>query len=87
MLRMSPTDPDQSVEDGIEALIAREHELRSHAEGRGLSPDEENELAAAQVRLDELWDLLRQRRALRDAGLDPSDASIRDPETVEGYEQ
>jgi len=87
MTGMSPNDPDQSVEDGIEALIAREHELRSHAEGRGLTDDEAAELEAAQVRLDELWDLLRQRRALRDAGLDPSDASIRDPDTVEGYEQ
>jgi hypothetical protein len=87
MTAMTPTDPDQPVEDGIEQLIAREHELRGHAEGRGLTDDEAAELAEAQVRLDELWDLLRQRRALRDAGLDPEDASIRDPETVEGYEQ
>jgi hypothetical protein len=87
MTSMSPTDPDQSVEDGIEALIAREHELRSHAEGRELTEAETTELTATQVRLDELWDLLRQRRALREFGLDPSDASIRDPDTVEGYEQ
>ncbi len=84
---MNPTDPDQPVEDGIEQLIAREHELRSHAEGRGLTDAEAAELTAAQVRLDELWDLLRQRRALREAGLDPDGASIRDPKTVEGYEQ
>jgi uncharacterized protein DUF2630 len=84
---MSPTDPDQPVEDGIEALIAREHELRQHAEGRALTDAEAQELSVAHVRLDELWDLLRQRRALREAGLDPADASIRDPETVENYEQ
>ncbi len=84
---MSTTDPDQPIEDGIERLIAREHELREHHEGRGLTDAEATELAAAQVRLDELWDLLRQRRALRDAGRDPDAASIRDPETVEHYEQ
>jgi hypothetical protein len=84
---MSPTDPDQPIEDGIEQLIAREHELRQHAEGRGLTDAEAAELNGAQVRLDELWDLLRQRRALRDAGLDADDASIRDPGTVENYEQ
>jgi hypothetical protein len=84
---MTPTDPDQPIEDGIEALIAREHELREHHEGRGLTDDETRELETAQVRLDELWDLLRQRRALREAGRDPGDASPRDPETVENYEQ
>lgn len=84
---MTPTDPDQPIEDGIEKLIAREHELRQHAEGRGLTDAEAAELHAAQVQLDELWDLLRQRRALRDAGLDADEASIRDPSTVENYEQ
>lgn len=84
---MSPTDPDQPIEGGIERLIAREHELREHVAGRGLTDAEEAELAAAEVRLNLLWDLLRQRRALRDAGLDPQDASIRDPDTVERYEQ
>ena len=84
---MSPTDPDQPIEDSIEQLIAREHELRQHAEGRGLTDQEAAELQQAEVQLDELWDLLRQRRALRDAGLDADDASIRDPATVENYEQ
>ena len=39
------------------------------------------------VTLDELWDLLRQRRALRDAGQDPNAAELRDEQTVESYEQ
>jgi hypothetical protein len=39
------------------------------------------------VQLDQYWDLLRQRRARRDAGQDPSIAQIRDPKTVEDYEQ
>ena len=37
--------------------------------------------------LDQCWDLLRQRRALREAGYDPKAARERDPEVVERYEQ
>jgi hypothetical protein len=37
--------------------------------------------------LDQCWDLLRQRRALRGAGLDPETATIRDANVVEHYEQ
>ena len=80
-------DPDQRVEDNIEALIAREHELRDHAGGRGLSEEEQAEQRALEVRLDQLWDLLRRRRALRAAGEDPSQADVRPEEVVEHYEQ
>ena len=80
-------DPDQAVEDSIEQLIAREHELRSHAEGRGLSEEEQAEQRALEVRLDQLWDLLRRRRALRAAGEDPSQADVRPEDVVEHYEQ
>ena len=80
-------DPDQAVEDRIEQLIEREHQLRRHAEGRPLSDEEQAELRAAEVRLDQLWDLLRRRRALRAAGEDPSQADVRPEEVVEHYEQ
>jgi hypothetical protein len=82
-------DPDQPQEDRIEQLVAREKELREHADegGRGLTDDEQAELDRVQVRLDQLWDLLRQRRALREAGRDPDDANVRDADTVEHYEQ
>jgi hypothetical protein len=83
---MAP-DPDQAVEDGIDGLIAREHELRRHAEGRGLTREEETELHRLEVRLDQLWDLLRRRRALRSAGQDPKDAQLRSEDVVEHYEQ
>ena len=81
------TDPDQAVEDRIETLIDREHELRRHAEGRALTDEEQQELQALEVRLDQLWDLLRQRRALRAAGADPGGAQIRSEDVVEHYRQ
>ena len=80
-------DPDQAVEDRIEQLIEREHQLRRHAEGRPLSDEEQAELRAAEVRLDQLWDLLRRRRALRSAGADPDDAEIRSEDVVAPYRQ
>jgi hypothetical protein len=80
-------DPDQPVEDNIEQLIEREHELRRHAEGRGLSEEEQAEQRALEVRLDQLWDLLRRRRALRAVGEDPSQAHVRPEDVVEHYEQ
>jgi hypothetical protein len=80
-------DPDQSVEDGIERLVEREHHLRAHAEGHGLSDEEQAELQALEVKLDQLWDLLRRRRAMRAAGQDPRDAQLRSEDVVEHYEQ
>ena len=44
-------------------------------------------LDAVKVSLDQCWDLLRQRRARRESGLDPDDAAVRSETTVEGYQQ
>jgi hypothetical protein len=44
-------------------------------------------LEKVKVELDQCWDLLRQRRALRDFGLDPNKAEVRPPQVVENYEQ
>jgi Protein of unknown function (DUF2630) len=43
--------------------------------------------AGAEGSLDQCWDRLRQRRALREAGLDPEGAHVRPPELVERYQQ
>lgn len=77
---------DADVQDRIEKLVTEEHRLLdAHSVGDGLSPAEHEELARIKVQLDKLWDLLRQRRARREAGLDPDGASERDETTVEGY--
>ena len=76
---------DQSAIDRINELAREEHEL-FQKESSGKVTDEERErLQHLQVALDQCWDLLRQRRARRAAGLDPEDATVRNERTVEGY--
>lgn len=77
---------DREVLSSIDAVVAEEHELRSrHGSGVPLSEREVKRLRSLEEHLDQLWDLLRQRRARIDAGLDPDGAAQRPPRTVEGY--
>lgn len=78
---------DTGIQNRIEALIEEEARLRERHGSEGLTDDEQRQMEALQVRLDQLWDLLRQRRAREEFGLDPDDATLRDPATVEDYEQ
>jgi hypothetical protein len=78
---------DEAIHDHIEKLVAEEHELYERGEQDGLSEDEHRRLEEIKVRLDQYWDLLRQRRALREFGYEADAASVRDPDVVEGYEQ
>jgi hypothetical protein len=79
---------DEQISDHIEALVKEEHELldRGGSE-RGLDAAGHARLQAIHVELDRYWDLLRQRRARRRAGVDPDGASPRDADTVEHYLQ
>jgi hypothetical protein len=78
---------DDQVLSRIDELVKEEEELLHRHEGEGgLSEDEETRLALLRVKLDQAWDFLRQRRALRQYGENPDEASERDPETVERYE-
>ena len=78
---------DADVMDSIRGLVDEEHRLLDSAEHGGLSDAERERLREVQVRLDQCWDLLRQRRALREFGGDPSQARARDASTVERYQQ
>jgi len=78
---------DTQIHQQIEQLVAEEHELYDRVGERGLNADEHNRLEQLKVSLDQCWDLLRQRRALRESGQDPEAAHVRDPEIVERYEQ
>lgn len=76
---------DQDVIERIEALAHEEHELFGKESRGEASTRERARLKEIEVQLDQLYDLLRQRRARRAAGLDPDEAAARDPDTVEGY--
>jgi hypothetical protein len=73
---------DATVLARISRLVKEEHTLFERGE---LSADESHRLAALQTELDQCWDLLRQRRALREFGGDPSQACARDADVVKKY--
>ena len=82
---------DESIAGRIENLVAEEHQLRNREESdihnaEALESDKQR-LREVEVELDRCWDLLRQRRALREAGSDPDEAQVRDADTVERYLQ
>ncbi|MFL6103065.1 MAG: DUF2630 family protein [Actinomycetes bacterium] len=78
---------DSQVLDRIGALVEEEHTLERQATGGGLDDREQARLQEVEVQLDQGWDLLRQRRARREAGQDPDTAQVRPEGTVEGYLQ
>jgi hypothetical protein len=80
---------DQDIISNIDRLVDEEHalELRHSGDSEPLTDEEKARLRALEVHLDQLWDLLRQRRARRNAGLDPDGAAERDPSIVERYRQ
>jgi len=81
---MADQDDDRPVLKHIERLVKDEHEL--YEKGR-LSDSDQQRLKKLEIELDQCWDLLRQRRALREFGDDPDRARVRPPEIVENYEQ
>ncbi|OBH88842.1 DUF2630 family protein [Mycobacterium sp. E2733] len=79
-----PTD-NETLEH-IRNLVAQEKALREELQRRDISESEEHDrLRRLEVELDQCWDLLRQRRALRETGGDPREAEVRPPGEVEGY--
>jgi hypothetical protein len=76
---------DQELLDRINRLAHEEEGLYGRL-GRGeVSFKDRERIREIEVELDQCWDLLHQRRALRRAGLDPDEAVVRDVSTVEGY--
>lgn len=70
----------------INELVAEEKDLRAQLQCGEISGDEEHSrLSAVEAELDQCWDLLRQRRALRETGGDPQNAHVRPADQVEGY--
>jgi len=78
---------DPQIHGTIEQLVEEEHELWERESNGTATENDRRRLQELRVSLDQCWDLLRQRRALRDAGRDPDTAAAREPEVVERYEQ
>ena len=78
---------DSKIHGSIEGMVAEEHELwQRESDGTATDADRER-LRQLKVSLDQCWDLLRQRTALRDAGRDPDAAQARSADVVERYQQ
>ena len=78
---------DPQIHGTIEQLVAEEHELWGRESEGNASEADRQRLQELKVSLDQCWDLLRQRRALREAGRDPEAADVRQAEVVERYQQ
>ncbi|WP_197378588.1 DUF2630 family protein [Mycolicibacterium mengxianglii] len=77
---------DEEILAEVHKLVAEEKELREKLQHKEIDTSEEHQrLRAVEVQLDQCWDLLRQRRALRDSGADPGAAQVRPAGEVEGY--
>jgi len=76
---------DQQILNRIDELVQEEEELLHRHEQEGLDSEEEARMEELKVQLDKTWDYLRQRRALRQYGENPDEASMRDGGTVEDY--
>jgi hypothetical protein len=81
---MTNEKSDQSVLGHIDELVKEEERLYAK---NGLTEEDQTRLAEVKVALDQCWDLLRQRRALREFGEDPGKAKVRPAKIVENYEQ
>ncbi len=79
---------DREVVQHIDELVAEEHRLRDHATAEHPLTDADRErLGDLEVRLDQLWDLLRRRKAREQYNENPDTETLRPPDVVEGYQQ
>jgi hypothetical protein len=78
---------DETILERIEKLSNEEQQLEESHVGKPLSNAQLARLGAVEVELDQCYDLLRQRRARRSAGLDPNQATVRPSGVVENYLQ
>ena len=78
---------DEDVLSSINELANEEHQLFQREASGEASDADRDRLRDLEVRLDQCWDLLHQRRARRSAGMDPDSAAVRPASVVEGYVQ
>ena len=80
------SDNEPGIHHQIAELVSKEHALREQLQAGAISAGEEHQqLQDLEAALDQCWDLLRQRDALRAVGKSPETATARPIEQVEGY--
>ncbi|MDH6127225.1 DUF2630 family protein [Kitasatospora sp. GP82] len=78
---------DSDILATIGDMVTAEKGLRAKiASGQADAAATQQELAALEIRLNQCWDLLRQRRARTEYGENPDEAHVRPASQVEGYE-
>ena len=78
---------DEQIHDSIDQMVSEEHQLWERESAGEASEADRQRMESLRVSLDQCWDLLRQRRARRNAGQDPEGAELRPPDVVERYQQ
>ncbi|WBB80170.1 DUF2630 family protein [Micromonospora sp. WMMD882] len=80
---------DKTILSRISDLVDEEHRLRSTAQSghTGTDDDARTRLRELEESLDQCWDLLRRRRAARQAHGDPESQGARPVPEVERYLQ
>jgi hypothetical protein len=78
---------DPQIHGSIDRMVAEEHELWQREAAGNATDGDRQRLEELRVSLDQCWDLLRQRRARREAGQSPDGAELRPSEVVERYQQ
>lgn len=78
---------DRAVLATINDLAEEEHRLLKMESDRTATERDRQRVAEIELELDRCWDLLRQRRARRNAGQDPEQATLRSGSIVENYRQ
>lgn len=78
---------DSGIHHQIADLVSREHALREQVASGAIDRESEHaQLKELEEALDQAWDLLRQRDALRAVGRDPGTATVRPAQQVENYD-
>ena len=79
---------DAQILHQITELVDEEHRLHTRrAKGEISSAEEDARLKTLEESLDQCWDLLRRRRAAREAGVNPDEVGAQSIDQVEGYLQ
>lgn len=79
---------DKTLIHQISALVDEEHTLRTELQSGKITEQEEHDrLRGIERQLDQLWDLLRRRRAARQQGVSPDQVEPHSIDEVENYLQ